>query len=232
MNLPDQEELWVKAGEYVLGVLTSQEVAEFERQIATDQELQVAVRYWEEHLLGLTAIAEPVPAPPELWQRIERNLALPPTPSRNCSFTLAHLWQNISFWRWTTGFATSIALAALTVVISSTQQRAEFSVVLGAPDKKTATWLVQEAGNNQLRITPLVETPVPAGRALQLWTLADRQQGPVTLGLIPSDRSILIPAERLPGLKSGQFFEITLEPEQGSYRPTGPVLFVGWAAQS
>lgn len=50
MNLQDREELWALAGEYVLGVLTAEEVAEVERLMASNDELRAAIHYWENRL--------------------------------------------------------------------------------------------------------------------------------------------------------------------------------------
>ena len=69
---------------------------------------------------------------------------------------------------------------------------------------------------------------MPEGRALEIWTLWDRQRGPVSVGLMDRPRSIRLKLDNLPK-NAGQLFEITLEPKTGSPtgRPTGPILMKG-----
>ena len=76
---------------------------------------------------------------------------------------------------------------------------------------------------------PVSRAEVPADRALQLWAKADDPKGPISLGVVPADRSFRLPAGEVPRLEPGQLFAISLEPAGGSPlgRPTGPVLFAG-----
>ena len=70
---------------------------------------------------------------------------------------------------------------------------------------------------------------MPEGRALQVWTLQDRDVGPISVGLIPDAQSIGLAIDSLPPTQADQLFEITLEPETGSPtgRPTGPISVQG-----
>ena len=49
------------ASEYVLGTLPAEQRAEVERRLQHDAPLRAAVDAWEQRLLPLTALAEPVP---------------------------------------------------------------------------------------------------------------------------------------------------------------------------
>lgn len=51
------------ASEYVLGTLPGEQRAEVEQRLSHDAELRAAVDAWEQRLLPLTALAEPVPPP-------------------------------------------------------------------------------------------------------------------------------------------------------------------------
>ena len=88
------------------------------------------------------------------------------------------------------------------------------------------------AENGDLQLTPLAQqADYRADRSVQFWTLENNAEGPRSLGLVEPGRSLVIPAEQVGGVESGQLFELTLEPPGGSPepRPTGPVLFIGRA---
>lgn len=231
MNLQDRDDVWALAGEYVLGVLTAEEAADVERSMATNDELRAAVRYWENRLLGLTAIADPITPTADLWTRIEQNLPSPQparTPVRS-----SRLWENINFWRATSavGLAASVVLAIGTFLRPS-DPTPTFTAVLQSPETKQPGWIVQGDSRNQVQVIPLAKTTLAPNQALELWTKPNQAKRPTSLGLLPGDRSVQVPATRLPGLEAGQLFEITLEPAAGSPigRPTGKVLFIGRAA--
>jgi anti-sigma-K factor RskA len=80
-------------------------------------------------------------------------------------------------------------------------------------------------------VVPLKDIEVPAGRALEVWTLYDQARGPVSLGLIERARRAQFTTANLPARET-QLYEITLEPATGSPigRPTGPILMKGFAA--
>lgn len=242
MNLQDREELWALAGEYVLGVLTAEEAAEIERLMEGNEELRSAVAYWEERLLGLTTIAPSIAPTEDLWQRIAQSLPttsessavapVPPAPASTRS--TPDWWNNIRFWRFATlaAGAAAIVLAATTLFRPSVQAPA-YTAVLQSPADKSPGWIVQ-VSNNQVQVIPLAKTTVGPNQALELWTKQERATKPTSLGLLPPDRPVQIPIDRLPGLEPGQLFEITLEPATGSPtgRPTGKILFIGRAAET
>jgi anti-sigma-K factor RskA len=81
---------------------------------------------------------------------------------------------------------------------------------------------------------PLAEINVPEGRALEIWTLWDRQVGPRSVGLLQRARATQLNLDNLPRTGENPLFEITLEPATGSPtgRPTGPVLFKGTTSRA
>ncbi|MBA2413119.1 MAG: hypothetical protein H0V63_09870, partial [Burkholderiaceae bacterium] len=71
MNLRDNDDRTVAAGEYVLGTLGADERREFERSLARDAALQAEVYAWQDRLLPLAVRAvlhEPIS---EGWTAIE-----------------------------------------------------------------------------------------------------------------------------------------------------------------
>jgi anti-sigma-K factor RskA len=230
MNLQDRDELWGWAGEYVLGVLTPEQAEAIERQMATNPELQAAVRYWEQRLLGMTALVEPLAPSPDLWSQIERRLPSPALSPATVGPRRPPFWETLVFWRFTTAIgAAATTILAIVTVTKPPNQFPTYAVVLQSPEDKAPGWIVQGDRTGELQVIPLTKPAVDSNRALQLWTKPMQASKPTSLGLLPSDRRVQIPAERLPGLEAGQLFEITLEPATGSPldRPTGKILFIG-----
>lgn len=62
------------ASEYVLGTLSAARRREVEQRLSVDAALRAAVQSWEERLLPLTALAEPLDPSVSLWSRIEGSL--------------------------------------------------------------------------------------------------------------------------------------------------------------
>jgi anti-sigma-K factor RskA len=91
--------------------------------------------------------------------------------------------------------------------------------------------IVEALDGDRVRIVPLVDIPVPEGRALEVWTKPDPDGGPVSLGLMRAANEASLGGFDLPSPDADQLYEITLEPASGSPvgRPTGPVLYKGFA---
>lgn len=252
MNFADAEERDALAGEYVLGLLTRAERVEFEAELARNKALESAVLDWEARLWPMSTMATPVRVSPALWAWIERDLgfvrATPrpdgesvraqssraqssSTQSSRAESPRTSWWQSLAFWR--TGaliaVAAALVLALVPVMRDLVAPPVTYIAVLEAPDRSPG-WIVQATAGRPVRLTPLVSDAVTAQQSLQFWTLIDKAQGPVSLGLVEPNRAKSVPHDRLPGLKEGQLFEITLEPYGGSplkTRPSGKILYKG-----
>ncbi|MGH8773471.1 MAG: anti-sigma factor, partial [Burkholderiales bacterium] len=233
MNLRSPEELQAVAGEYVLGLLTSEEASEVERLMRENSALNTAVHMWQDRLLPMASIARPVAPSPELWQRIARDLApglaAPPNAAR--AEKRSRFWENLNFWRFASvvGFAAAIVLAFVAFLRPPPEVIPIYTAVLQSPEDKSAGWLVEGTRAGSVTLTPLIKTSVQPNKSLQFWTKPEGAAGPTSLGLVKPNERVEIPAGKLPGLSPNQLFEITLEPEYGSPigKPTGPILFVG-----
>ena len=62
------------AGDYVLGTLSAARRREVEQRLPFDADLRAAVQRWQEQLLPLAMLAEPVEPTAQLWRRIEASL--------------------------------------------------------------------------------------------------------------------------------------------------------------
>lgn len=111
---PDIHEL---AGEYVLGTLSASSRRGVEARLGSDAELRAAVQAWEDRLLPLAGLAEPVTPSPQLWRRVERSLDTLETTPRRAARPKPWWrdWNNLALWRGLTagGFATAALLAEI-----------------------------------------------------------------------------------------------------------------------
>jgi anti-sigma-K factor RskA len=226
------------AGEYVLGTLTADQRRAVEVRQATDAALRAAVLAWEDRLLPLASLAEPVALSPRLWKRIVRSIDALALPVRRAAPPKPWWrdWNSLGLWRGLSagGLATAAILAAVLVGrIMDPPPATRFMVVLVAPDDKAPGWVVQTSASRQIELIPLGAVEVPADKALQFWTKAEGWSGPVSLGLVTPGQSMKVPVDKLPAMQSNQLFELTLEPRTGSPtgKPTGPIRYIGRAVQ-
>ncbi len=242
MSSEDRQDL---AAEYVLGTLSAARRREVAERLPFDAELRAAVQDWEERLLPLTALAEPVEPTAQLWLRIERSLGPVPLlagasrssvrPARAAP-SITNWWHNLQLWRGLAGagFAAAAIMAGVLVTKPGASPASpQYMVVLVAPQDKAPGWVVQASDAKRLSLIPLANTPVPAEKSLQFWTKGESWSGPVSLGLVKPGQAIQIPLDKLPPLQANQLFELTLEPVEGSPidRPTGPIQFIGRAVK-
>lgn len=214
------------AGEYVLGTLPLEQRADVEQRLKHDPALRAAVDAWEQRLLPLTALAEPVPPSSQLWRRIQGSIASPDAG--------VPWWNLLALWRGLAGagLVTTLMLAAL-LVTRPPATEPSFIVVLVAPQNQAPGWVIQASDRQKIQLIPLGVMDVPADKALQFWTKGDGWQGPVSLGLVKPGQSLSVPLDKLPPLTSNQLFELTLEEPHGSPtgKPTGPIQAIGRAVK-
>jgi len=221
------DDLDALAGEYVLGTLSAEQHEAVRHRLEVDVQLRTAVDAWEQRLLALNALAEPVVPSARLWKRINRSLdgQRPAQPVR--------WWQRLAVWQ---GMAGAGALASLLLAFSllTTQPPPpSYLVVLVAPADSAAGWVVQASDARNIQLIPLGQFPVPSDKVLQFWTKGEQWQAPVSLGLVKPGEQYRVPSDDLPPLEPNQLFELTLERAGGSPtgRPTGPVQFIGRAVK-
>jgi anti-sigma-K factor RskA len=252
MSTASPEEIDQLAGDYVLGTLPSARRREVEQRMAVEATLRAAVNRWQEQLLPLTMLAEPVEPSAQLWQRIESSLQTqrqsapsvigkqePPSRQPAPRADAPGWWSSVRLWRGLagTGFAAAAVLAAVLVTrmepSTTGGASAQYVVVLVAPGGNAPGWVVQASGAQQLSLIPVGQASVPADKTLQFWTKGTTWAAPVSLGLIKPGDTVRVPIDKLPPLQPNQLFELTLEPAGGSPtgKPTGPIQFIGRAVK-
>ncbi len=238
--MTERDELDAIAGEYVLGVLSDAERDAFEDRLRRDDRARAALRNAEQRFSELDLTASAARAPSGLWDRINARLDEKPV-ARDNVVPLRPLGGATPkmdvkraapgrFWQ---GFAAAALVALLgfgALWTSLTSAQPELIVVL--LDAQSQPGAIVEAYNGQrVRVVPLAQFNVPEGKTLQVWTLPNREMGPVSIGLLEGARTKTLIGPSLPAPRPEQLYEITLEQAGGSPtgRPTGPILAKGFA---
>lgn len=213
------------AAEYMLGVLSSDEMADVRRRGETEPSLLASIAAWEIRLAPLAELAPAVAPPPELWERLSTATA---AANSNVPMTArAGPLGRVGFWRATTAAALALA-AALAALAYLPRAAPPARIAALAPLGGPATAFVAELrGDGTLLVSAIAPAPVPAGRDLELWVLPRGGQRPASLGTLPpAGRPITVVADRVP---EGAQLLVSLEPAGGSPtgQPTGAVLYGG-----
>ena len=223
------------AGEYVLGLLEGAAKLDAERRLASDPAFAREVESWRTRFAAFDDAAEPHPAGDELWRKIESGVPAAASRVKPAPTARSQFWNNLAALRAT---ALGASLAALILAVglgfairAATQQPMMVAVLL---DGNRAGAVVHAFADGRVVLVPIASINVPAGRALQVWTLPSRERGPVSVGLMDQARTLQLSLKDLPPPGPDQLFEITLEPATGSPtgRPTGPVLYKGNTAHT
>ena len=219
MNLSNPDERNQAAADYVLGLLSPQENAEFEALLAVSHDTQKEVEGWRSHLDTLNDSLPPVKPPRHIWKNIEK--AIRPSES---------FWSSLRFWQGT-AFA-SIAAMFLIVFVNIKQPgtKAMDYVYVVSNQQQNPGWIVNASLNsNKLYMETVQPDAFPEGKVCELW-LAVEGLEPISLGFLPKSgiREIAIPdgwKERLTNAK----LIVSLEDMTGapSGWQMGPVLDKG-----
>ena len=226
-----------RISDYVTGEMPPAEAERMDADMKADPALADAVAECLAMLSEIDETAARLDPSPALWPQIESMLSPVAKAARSPSSIRQPLLESLGFWRWATLGAAAAAIvvaAALTYTLSAIGTEPVYVAVLVSDDSASPGAIVEIDESGEAWLVPLQEIEVPAGRALQVWTLQDRATGPVSIGLIPDARRLRLSIGGLQPTGPDQLFEITLEPVSGSPtgRPTGPILFKGTTARA
>ncbi|HEV7578223.1 MAG TPA: anti-sigma factor [Caldimonas sp.] len=213
------------AAEYVLGTLRGGARRRFESLLPAHAVLRAATLAWQERLMPLTGVVEPVQPAGEVWRRISDRL------DRRKS-AVAGAWQRLSFWRGLTAFA-SIAAIGLAVLLATPRAVAPPIVVVLAATNAAASGVAAApivasiSGDGTTLVTrPIVPVALRPDRSLELWAVP-AQGAPRSLGVLPGGGGVV--ALRAKVLAGADTLAVTIEPAGGSPTgaPTGPIVYAG-----
>lgn len=234
--LPDDLDLL--AAEYALGTLQGDDRARAEALFTSADDFRAAVNRWRTHFLALDDTAEKIAPPAPLWNGIEEKIAAtpqagvktnPPRPKKTSA------WESVMFWRnfgLASAFASILLAFGMISLIARGPESPTYVAVLNNDGGRAAA-VVNAYANGIVELIPLETIAVPEGRIIEVWTLQDRAQGPVSIDRIDQARRIKLNLNNLKRPDVNHLFELTLEPAGGSPtgKPTGPVLMKGLAAR-
>ncbi len=202
------------AAEYVLGVLTAADMRLAEARRETDPAFAADLLFWQERLSPLATLVAPVTPPASLWPRLALAAGIGARAGRR-----PVLWQGATAVSLLV--AASLALALFLPPVNRTERLATALAPIGNP----ARFLVDAQADGSLAVTDLGSPTAPAGRAYQLWALAQGATAPVSLGVLPPEPHVIPPGYA----SAGEQLLVSEEPPGGSPTgaPTGPVVFGG-----
>jgi anti-sigma-K factor RskA len=231
------DERRARAGDFVLGLMDDAERQKAERDMASDPLFSSAVESLAARLHALDADIAPARVSEGLWDRIASAIGAQEkatSSQRNASVKPAVLHRprpDLNAMR-IAAMAASLAVAIWVgyLIGSSTPQQPVVIVVLQTPTNETGA-VFEAYADNSVRVVPLENFEVPAGKIMQVWTLYDQSVGPVSLGTLSEAKATTLKGHPFPIPVADQLYEITLEPAPGSPtgKPTGPILVKGFA---
>ena len=213
-HAPSDDNPDVLAGEYVLGVLSADEMAQCAERRQLDPEFDRFVSAWERRLMPARSMTGAVALPKTLRSRIEAEMGIdrPVVPRR----LIRELW----IWRGLS--AAGVALACGLLLTGEVRPMA-------GPERVTALLPPDSAGfvawteGRSIRVSPVSLPAIPIGRDMELWSLAAGRSTPHSLGILPAS-GLTLPPGALPAGRVQLL--VSVEPAGGSPsgRPTGPVI--------
>jgi anti-sigma-K factor RskA len=229
-NDPDDNDLDVLAGEYVLGVLSLDERHAVSARRMVEPELDAAILRWENRLDPLLDYIGAVPPPPDLWPRIMRELAESPV----AHDLVANLRERARRWKITALAAGALAASlALGLGLSEMGRLAtpqNFVAVLQKDAASPAFVVSVDLSTRELTIRPL-DAVAPAGKSYELWIINEKLGPPKSLGVV--EKADFTSNDKLraypPEVVKSSLYAITVEQAGGSPdgKPSGAPVFAG-----
>lgn len=216
-DLTNPDERHLAAGEYVLGVLDSDQKARFEALLAVSHDLRNDVDSWREHLQLFNEQLDPKTPPKEVWQRITQATGTLPLP----------WWQRLGAWQTLAASFGAIAIifGALwqQAALSPTPQGEAFFVV--QDESRTPGWIISATAEGELLVQAVQPTQVGSNQTGELWLIAEGT--PISLGLLPEQgNQRLQPSAELRAQLFNADLAVSIEPQGGAPdgQPTGPII--------
>lgn len=215
-DIPEDDAL---AAEYVLRLLDADAEQAFETRLLHEPVLRAQVHFWEAQLADLADDLPEETPPARVRAKILSGLNAPAaTPNRKWSLN----------WLAFPGIAA--AATAAFFVISPMVVGPSFDPTLHATLVSADGSLHIEAGyapdGNLFKVIPESGAP-SSGRDFELWVIGANAEGPVSLGVIPSDQETLFEiTPEIAALIDGGILAVSDEPAGGSPTgsPTGAIL--------
>ena len=221
MNYQDPQLQSLLAAEYVLGTMPYPARLRFERLLAANASLQLAVSSWQNKLYPMYEQITPRQPSPRVWQAIRSRLKFTePKPS---------LWRRLGFWRNFAVVNLCITLAVSALLLNDTLEAPAYQAILHGRDDQVAMLAQFDRRLDTVYIQVFKPIPMAANQSLQLWLIKGNAQ-PVSLGLIRSTGSETFHVDiPLDDSATRPHLAVSLEPAGGSptHLPSGELILDG-----
>jgi anti-sigma-K factor RskA len=213
----NDDDLNALAGEYVLGLLQGEALAQAQARLRDDPHFAALAQNWERALMPLAEASPAIAPPPGLWERIRASTNPAPKPIARLT---ARLSRRVRLG--IAGLATALAVASLLFTLYAPPQAGRQIAAL--TNRDGGSFIVMQT-KSALTITPQ-NVILPAGRVAELWLLAPGH-APQALGVFQAGQAIIL---TLPQPHStGLALAVSLEPPGGAPgpAPSGPIIAEG-----
>jgi anti-sigma-K factor RskA len=225
------EEIYLRAGEYVLGLLDVDEMAQVRRDAASDTTLVDAIGFWERRLAPLAAFVPAVAPPGWLWERIESRLGAPAADAAPVAPTaeiIPFKPRSLRIWQGT-AIASMAVAAGLAVALFRPQPPASvppavapdlYAAVLPLKDDlKQHGWLARLQPDGKIRVTALGSIIQPTQRDLWLWVVPKGTgAAPIAVSALTGNGTFSLP----PGVKAETVAAVAVSDEKAGITPKTP----------
>ena len=221
MKLANKDLQIILAGEYVLGTLKGRARKRFESLLRTRRDLRSAVDGWEQNLAPLTLEIGSVSPPPELWERIARDVHREPQvvkPHRSEGF-----WPKLAI------AASLVAVLFGGLLLTRLNQGAQPVEVAVLGNGTKPAWVMTLSHTGHTLEVAAIQPILKPGHSYQLWMLPGKGRAPVSLGLLPVQPGarLQVTVSSQLRLAKAQGLAVSLEPPKGSPLPgpSGPIMY-------
>lgn len=229
------------AAEYVLGVLDAQELRVARHRLRTDRVFADVVAAWEGRFAAWFAAFEPVAAPVDAWERLQRTLGWTPEGQRLVAAPRTVFWRRLALGGFALASVCAVALLftlrrppvqlpAPPPVVESRVVEPDMVASIATDDGRPMLVASVDSDSGAMTLAPTGDMDVPAGRAAELW-LIPADGTPRSLGVFDPHKAgrMVVPEAIRGGLAADALLAVSIEPVGGSPTgsPTGPVVAKG-----
>jgi len=221
------DENGLRYAEYVLGVLDPDERASVERELASSEEAQRAVAFWQQRLTPMTETLPQITPSAQVWTGIRRALGW----DTQAASQARRFWSNARAWQWISLAASVVAIAFAVLLLRGPVRESGHLMVSTIRQNGVTDWTATvDLDRRQVILVPAATTTIPNGRSTQLW-LIPAGQSPISVGVFaPGATNVLaLNATLLARVATTAILAVSVEPPGGSPtgQPTGPVIATG-----
>lgn len=222
------------AAEYVAGTLRGPARRRFEGLLAGHIPARLAVRRWEQRLIGLSTRLPPVQPSARVWQKIESKVVRSKAASSAPAPASSRFWQavaaSIAVVTVVLGILLAVREPEVQIQVQVEKQAVESAHTAVVADATAPIWVVNAFPQlGELRVTAVRSIDLPDDRSFELWMLPDSGSAPVSLGLMPRSGVAVLPlsGDKLQVLTATSKIAVSIEPAGGSPTgaPTGPIPY-------